>query len=200
MRLGLIARGEDRGNVVSGMETCSIEGCDQPSRTRGWCSRHYQRWYNHGNPLAVKDNTGKPVLERFMEKVDVDDASGCWLWTATTNRKGYGMFWPTSASVSAHRWAYAHFVGPIPDGLQIDHLCRVRHCVNPEHLVPVTARENQQRSPFDPAARTHCPRGHPYDAENTYRYPDGRRWCRRCAAAARAAYKARKEQASCASA
>jgi hypothetical protein len=178
----MLARCENR-------EVCAVVGCSLPERSRGWCNKHYQRWYNHGDPLAVRNNRGKSPLERFMEKVD--RTGSCWLWTGTISRKGYGMFWPTAKGTPAHRWSYEHYVGPIPDGLQIDHLCRVRHCVNPAHLEPVTSKENQVRSPFNPAARTHCPQGHPYDEENTYRHPDNRRACRTCAAAARAAYQAR---------
>lgn len=170
---------------------CSVDGCGRPARSKDLCNRCYQRLWNHGDPTARFNNNGKPALERFTEKRIIDE-SGCWFWTGTINRKGYGMFWPTANGTPAHRWSYEHYVGPIPEGLQLDHLCRVRRCVNPAHLEPVTAKENQVRSPFDPAARTHCRQGHAFDEENTYRPPDGRRVCRACASQARAAHEAKK--------
>lgn len=181
MKFGLIARAEDR--------VCAIEGCDRSVRSRGWCNCHYQRWWVNGDPLQIKNNRGVPVLDRFMKKVTVCE-SGCWLWGGVVTRGGYGMFWPDETGTPAHRWSYEHHVGLIPQGLQIDHLCRVRRCVNPAHLEPVTAKENQIRSPHNPAIRTHCPQGHAYNHANTYRYPDGRRACRACASVARAVYAA----------
>ena len=83
----------------------------------------------------------------------------------------------------AHRFAYETFVGPIPEGLTIDHLCRIRHCVNPEHLEAVTDRVNILRGEgisAQHARATHCPQGHPYDLINTYVAPDGDRDCRDC--------------------
>ena len=85
-----------------------------------------------------------PVCDRFMERVDQTDS--CWLWTASADRYGYGRFFVGNGQyVQAHRHSYERFVGPIPPGLQIDHLCRVKHCVNPQHLEPVTHGVNQQR-------------------------------------------------------
>lgn len=105
--------------------------------------------------------------------------SGCWLWTASLNFKGYGVACPGPAGrkAMAHRYAYETLVGPIPDGLQLDHLCRVRNCVNPAHLEPVTASENQRRAK---ALITKCPHGHAYTPENTYITPNGRRNCLTC--------------------
>lgn len=125
--------------------------------------------------------------QRFWSKVE--KTGGCWLWTANKFVGGYGSFRPTgsrgASPVRAHRWAYEHIVGPIPTGYQIDHLCRVRHCVNPEHLEPVTQAENIRRgiAGFVAGARqrakTHCPQGHPYDSANTY-VLGRRRVCRLC--------------------
>lgn len=87
---------------------------------------------------------GSP-LARFVAKVDVAP-SGCWLWSAAVDSTtGYAKFHAERRVVNAHRWAYEHYLGPVPEGLDLDHLCRVRHCVNPLHLEPVTRRENLLR-------------------------------------------------------
>ncbi len=118
------------------------------------------------------------LMARFWAKVDKTDT--CWLWTASQRTNGYGQFAIKHGQVVyAHRFAYEALVGPIPVGLQIDHLCRVRHCVNPSHMEPVTPRENTLRGygiSVINAAKTHCPQGHLYDA----RRQNGDRRCRTC--------------------
>ena len=111
----------------------------------------------------------------------------CWVWIAPIHRSGYAYIQSADgrrANLRAHRVSYEMANGPIPTGLDIDHLCRVRHCVNPAHLEPVTHRENQRRSPLIRdalwhGARTHCVNGHLYDEENTA-YTNGYRRCRAC--------------------
>lgn len=124
---------------------------------------------------------------RFWPKVNKTDT--CWLWTAARTPDGYGSF----DKRVAHRWAYENCVGPVPDCLELDHLCRVRHCVNPAHLEAVTRCENQRRSPVSAggrnAAKTHCPRGHEYDESNTRIDADGSRRCRTCAVEGRAKHR-----------
>ena len=127
--------------------------------------------------------TGAPAAERFWQKVTVTD--GCWIWTAHKNNKGYGTFAPKwNARVYAHRWSYEQAKGAIPDGLEIDHLCRNPACVNPDHLEAVTHRENILRSDAPTAvnaSKTHCSNGHPFDDENTYvRRDRAGRNCRTC--------------------
>lgn len=116
-----------------------------------------------------------------MEKVEKLD-TGCWAWTHYLESNGYARLWVDGRNYGAHRFSYEYHVGPIPEGLQIDHLCRVRHCVNPDHLEPVTSAENTRRSerpePYQ-KAKTHCPQGHAYDEANTYATPTGRR-CFEC--------------------
>lgn len=124
------------------------------------------------------------VRERFEDKVMPEPNSGCWLWAGYVSRYGYGLLHQTPKKYFlAHRLAYEFFVGPIPEGLQIDHKCRVRSCVNPAHLEAVTLQENIRRGEtgIHQRTRTHCPHGHPYDEANTYRRPsNGTRICRQC--------------------
>ncbi len=134
--------------------------------------------------------------ERFWAKVDVTAADLCWHWTAGLQSAGYGRFSADGRDIGAHRFAYELLVGPIPEGLHIDHLCRVRHCVNPEHLEPVTQRENILRGECPAALNarmTECPRGHPFDEANTY-LTGGQRTCRTCKLASVARSHARKVQ------
>ncbi len=104
------------------------------------------------------------LLDRFVSKIEFTDT--CWLWTGGVNHGGYGKFWANGATHAVHRFSYELFRGLIPDGLTIDHLCRVRCCVLPDHLEAVTIQENLLRSPLRPEARTHCPQGHPYAGHN----------------------------------
>jgi hypothetical protein len=127
--------------------------------------------------------------------------SGCWLWLRYLDADGYGRIGPRSTwagrnpmGLRAHRVAYTAFVGPIPTGLDIDHLCRTRCCVNPAHMEPVTNAVNTLRGTGGPATnsrKTACRRGHPFDEANTYCL-GGHRKCRRCNAVAAAEYKARR--------
>lgn len=121
--------------------------------------------------------------ERFAAKYTVDE-SGCWLWTASTVNNGYGRFRIGGESRLAHRVSYELHVGPIPEGLQLDHLCRVRDCVNPAHLEPVTASVNIRRgtsSAAEHAKQSHCIHGHLFDEANTYIWSgNNSRSCRRC--------------------
>ena len=126
-----------------------------------------------------------PLLkERFMSKV-YNDKSGCWLWTDAVSTVGYGYLGVggrAGRKVQAHRISYELFKGEIPDKMHIDHLCRVRRYVNPDHLEAVTQRENLLRGKgvtARNAAVTHCPQGHEYNHQNTQLYK-GHRLCRMC--------------------
>ena len=137
--------------------------------------RRYSLGYRRGQATS---------LQRFFAKVKIAPG-GCWEWQDSL-RDGYGRFNIGCRRVSAHRFAYETFVGPIPDGLEPDHLCRNRSCVNPFHLEPVTRSVNMKRGDAGLAtalrerAKTHCPGGHPYDAVNTYVDRKGWRKCRPC--------------------
>lgn len=176
---------------------CSIPDCGKPHAARGWCESHYHRWQRHGDPLAGtyppkgKLSPTTPLIEWIWSKFNQDgpipeyrpDLGPCWEWTDAPDRDGYGGIWVNRKNLRAHRAVYELLVGPIPDGLVIDHLCRNPICVNPIHMEPVTNRENNLRgeSPAAVSARKdHCIRGHPFDEQNTIVRADGSRLCRIC--------------------
>jgi len=127
----------------------------------------------------------RTLEERLWAKVDKKES--CWLWTGSLQGSGYATIrlgGRGSKFQMAHRAAYEILRGPIPDGLQLDHLCRVRHCVNPDHLEPVSGRTNLLRGTSfsaENAAKTHCAHGHEFTPENTKarRSRPGRQ-CRTC--------------------
>jgi hypothetical protein len=137
-----------------------------------------------GHRIVKRDSQGRiesrPLQDRFWALVD-RHRDGCWLWMGSRMHNGYGQFkkYPDGRSQSAHRVAYELAIGPIPQGLDLDHLCRVRHCVNPEHLDPVSRGENLRRSPLTGPGmnirKTACPKGHSYATDN-----DGHRYCPTC--------------------
>jgi hypothetical protein len=118
-------------------------------------------------------------IENFLRHVD--KTRTCWLWTGHCDPCGYGVFQDGDRKIGAHRWSHMAFSGPIPDDMEIDHLCRERSCVNPDHLEVVTHAENIRRAA--PATKGRCVNGHEYTPENTYIRPgkaEGRRDCRAC--------------------
>lgn len=123
----------------------------------------------------------KTSLQKVWAKVDKTET--CWLWTGAKSRSGYGHVVYAAKHWPAHRLIYELEVGPIPEGLQLDHLCRERRCVRPDHLEPVTAAENTRRAVAfrtPPPPKSHCPHGHAYTDENLIADPRGRRLCRAC--------------------
>ena len=165
--------------------SCNAGDCTKPVAARGWCRVHYARWQRHSDPLCL---VRQSLTERFWSKVDRSGGpDACWPWTGATMNGGYGNFrGGYGHNVKAHRFAYELMVGPIPDGLTIDHLCRHPVCVNHAHLEPVTMRENilrgQSASALN-AAKTHCHYGHPLSGANLYAPRRGGRQCRTCRAA-----------------
>lgn len=150
-------------------------GCGKPANRR-FAVGHYLR---QQKPF---DATRHKVEDRGY-------VTPCWVWQGATRANGYGSVQYCGAPDRAHRAYYRHFVGPIPDGLALDHLCFVTNCVNPSHLEPVTAAENTRRAikvkglngPMAAnKAKTHCIHGHEFNEANTYPRPDGGRLCRAC--------------------
>lgn len=160
---------------------------------RGWCTLHYQRWRKTGDPEG-----GGPLrivgddAARFWSKIDkagplptyAPFLGPCWLWTPPPDPSGYGIINIGGVNTRAHRWSYEQENGTIPEGMVIDHLCRVRSCVNPAHLELVTLEENILRG-FGPTAvnarKAECIHGHPLEGENLMINRSGGRQCRTCA-------------------
>ena len=148
---------------------------------------HYKRVRRNGTPDRLTTE------QRFFSKIRTDD-DGCWIWQGGKTTGGYGHITVDSVNTMAHRWSYEFLRADIPDGLELDHLCRVPACVNPWHLEPVTPRINLLRGntiQAANAAKTECLRGHPFDEANTYRVR-GSRECRACRNAASRRQKARR--------
>ena len=128
--------------------------------------------------------------ERLEAKYMPEPNSGCWLWLGATNNKGYAQIHVNGKTELAHRKSYEIYVGQIPDGLTLDHLCRVACCINPAHLEPVSMRENYLRGNGPKVngdfyrTKTHCSNGHLYSGENLIIEKNGWRSCRICRRAA----------------
>lgn len=164
---------------------CQITGCRRTATVRldlgGYCRNHYIRERNKGRiPKLVRPSK----LERFRGHYVVDKATGCHIWQGN-KANGYGQF-KVSRYVTrvAHRWLWQEVNGPLDPAIHLDHFhCDNRACVNLDHVRPTSPRENALRadSPTSAnAAKVKCLRGHPFDEENTYVTPDGKRQCRTC--------------------
>lgn len=124
---------------------------------------------------------GAPLTERLLHYTEQLAECGCWVWMGPAS-DGYGRIKIQGRNIPTHRASYEAFVGPIPKGLELDHLCRVTYCINPKHLEPVTHAENVQRGKAGQylSSRTHCDYGHLFSPENTTIRPSGARACRAC--------------------
>lgn len=126
-----------------------------------------------------------PKRMKFADRIHLiaGEVDACWLWPLSRATHGYGQVRIGGKTMRAHRAAYELLIGPVPEGLELDHLCRNRACVNPAHLAPVTHQINLLRGVGFAAAhavKTHCPHGHAYNAHNTYIDKKGQRHCRAC--------------------
>jgi HNH endonuclease len=137
---------------------------------------------------------------KILKRIEFEPNSGCWLWSGNLNWSGYGRIMTNYVSQRTHQVVYEALVGKIPQGLELDHLCRTPCCCNPAHLEPVTRRENIKRGLNWPIpaqafqrAKTHCPQGHPYDEENTYIHRTATKTMRHCRTCRRLAWHRRKE-------
>lgn len=120
--------------------------------------------------------------ERLRSRYQVDDVTSCWNWTGAISAGKYGSLYSNGRMQKAHRLSYELSCGSIPDGLDLDHLCRNTRCINPAHLEPVTRSENLRRSPIMDrhSHKTRCPNGHPYEGENLHVRTNGHRVCVTC--------------------
>lgn len=141
----------------------------------------------------ARPRKGISDADRVVARIRVNPETQCWEWQGYRMPAGHGRFRAEGRKVLVHVWVYARLVGPIPDGLELDHLCRVPFCCNPDHLEAVTHRENVLRGVGAGAlnaAKVECPKGHPYSPDNTYVDSLGRRVCRACRAAWQRRYRA----------
>lgn len=141
------------------MKVCSIDGCEKPRRTRGWCHTHYTRWRSHGDPLVTL--THATPEDAFLARTEpIVGDPGCIIWTGSLNGSGYGRLRVNGRMVLAHRYAWERERGPIPDGAVLDHTCWERACCNVEHLRIATPQENSANRSGAWKGRKHdLPRG-----------------------------------------
>ena len=131
--------------------TCSVEGCDREPRYRGWCTKHYMKWLRTGDATTIRRHRSGTLPERFWPRVLVgpipehrQELGPCWLWTGMRTKAGYGQMRFEGVMRYCHRIAVELVYGEAPK--ELDHLCRVRLCVNPDHLEGVTHQQNMIRS------------------------------------------------------
>jgi hypothetical protein len=175
-----------------GSVTCAFNGCNKQAKHRGYCAACYSRLRKDDTLPLLK----RPTLEERLFSRCKENEAGCWIWTGAKAGTGYGHIVVKGRGRPAHRVMYEFLIADVPEGLDLDHLCRTRDCVNPWHLEPVTRRVNIIRGekPAMNSGKTHCPRGHAYDESNTIVYR-GSRFCLACKRERGREYQRRKREA-----
>lgn len=172
----------------TGIDTCTMEGCNNPHRGKGYCQKHYMRLYHTGSVDTPYKKINGTASERFTF-FHTKNKNGCWEWRGKLDKRGYGrLVDDTGWRDMAHRWSYKHFVGEIPEGLVINHKCHNPKCVNPEHLEATTHYDNivnkgVTNAAYINAQKTHCNNGHELTEDNIYRIKtkyNGSRVCKIC--------------------
>ena len=185
---------------------CTVANCDRNRAVRGLCEPHYKRMVNTGDPRPdepIGVNTASKMRGlSLQQRIDAQTRreGACLVWTGNLNQHGYGRVFDPSTKRQRFAYAVAWEAknGPIPDGLELDHLCRNRRCIDPDHLEAVTHQENVARArPYRAyPPKTHCKRGHELTPENTYiKKPSGKRRCYTCQRAEWATGRARQREA-----
>jgi hypothetical protein len=150
---------------------CMMEDCPDPVRTRGYCNKHYLRLWKYGSPYITHTTYKFELLDRLAANSQEDPETGCVVWQLALTKAGYARIEmaPEKRKVFVHRIVYELNVGPIPEGMVIDHLCRNRACINYEHLEVVTIRENTLRgegASAENAKKIECRNGHEFTDDN----------------------------------
>lgn len=125
------------------MKTCNVEGCEEKHLAKGYCRKHYLRLYKNDS-LESSVMRGVATIERVLSRIEYS-MTGCWVFLGCKTERGYGHVRDRGKMRMAHIISYEHFIGQIPEGKELDHVCRNRPCVNPAHLEPVTHQENVRR-------------------------------------------------------
>lgn len=173
----------------SGIDICTINGCEKPHASKGWCQIHFMRWYRHGDPLIIPHHIVGTAKERLSFMTDLDKSTECVVWRGAVDSRGYGRINDDNGwQDMAHRLAYKLFVGEIPKGLVIHHKCYNTRCVNINHLELATHYENiilkgKSNASYLNYNKTHCIRGHEFTPGSYYflknKY-NGTRVCKAC--------------------
>lgn len=129
------------------MNVCSVDGCDKPTKAKGYCKLHHLQWWRTGDPTMRQRRPSEPLVAGNYETAD----NGCWNWTGYVDANGYGKAYDPDQHRGqrldwAHRVSYRNFKGDIPPGHEIDHVCQNTLCINPAHLDAVTKKEHARRT------------------------------------------------------
>lgn len=166
---------------------CTEDGCHAPQVGRGLCNKHWKAWRRRADPSEVRKKNFGTLEERWWARVIRAGGDECWEWDGAHDSDGYAQIGVNGRALGAHVVGYQVNVGPVPEGMELDHFaCDNRSCVNFTHVRPDTHANNVMREGSKNvgainARKTQCPKGHEYTPENTYIVPStGGRACRTC--------------------